>query len=78
MENKPILEIGKRNLEQTCKNLKRGIEVGRTNQNRRFDSDLQNLDFNAGFPPCQPLFKYSDNHTLVGYSRSFWSGFMST
>ena len=49
-----------------------------TNQNRHFHSDLQNLDFNAGYLPLQPLFKYNDNHILVGYSRSFLSRFMST
>ena len=59
-------------------NLETRIGEDRTNQNRRFDSDLRNLDFNTGFPPRQPLFKYNDNHILVGYSRSFWSGFMST
>ena len=59
-------------------NLETRIGEDRTNQNRRFDSDLWNLDFNAGFPPHQRLFKYNDNHILVGYSRSFWSGFMST
>ena len=59
-------------------NLETRIEEDRTNQNRRFDSDLQNVDFNADLPPRHPLFKYNDNHILVGYSRSFWSGFMST
>ena len=59
-------------------NLEMRIGDDRTNQNRRFDSNLWNLDFNAGFPPRQPLLKYNDNHILVGYSRSFWSGFMST
>ena len=59
-------------------NLETRIGEDRTNQNRCFDSDLRNLEFNAGFPPHQPLFKYNDNHILVGYSRSFWSGFMST
>ena len=43
-----------------------------TNQNRHFDSDLQNLNFDVGFPPRQPLFKNNDNHILVGYSSSFW------
>ena len=65
-------------LDPNSSNLETRIREGRTNQNRRFDSDLRNLDFNAGFPPYQPLFKYNDNHILVGYSRSFWSGFMST
>ena len=32
--------------------------------------NLWNLDLNASFPPRQPLFKYNDNHILVGYSRS--------
>ena len=54
------------------------IGEDRTKQNRCFDFDLRNLDFNAGFPPRQPLFKYNDNHILVGYSRSFWLRFMST
>ena len=48
------------------------IGEDRTNQKRRFDSDLWNLDFNAGFPSHHPLFKYNDNHILVGYSRSFF------
>ena len=39
-------------------------------KNRLFDSNLRNLDFNAGFPPRHPLFKYNDNHILVSYSRS--------
>ena len=54
------------------------IGEDRTNQNRRFDSDLQNLNFNVGFPPHHPLFKYNDNHILVGYFRSFSLGFIST
>ena len=48
------------------------IGEDRTNQNRRFDSDLRSLDFNVGFPPRQPLFKYNGNHILVVYSRSFF------
>ena len=52
-------------------NLETRIGEDRTNQNRRFDSDLRNLDFNTGFPPSQPLFKYNDNHISVGYTRSF-------
>ena len=59
-------------------NLETRIGEDRTNQNRRFDSGLRNLDFNAGFPLGQPLFKYNDNRILGGYSRSFWSEFMST
>ena len=58
-------------------NIETRIGEDGTNQNRCFDSDLRNLDFNAGFPPHQPLFKYIDNHILVDYSRSFLSGFMS-
>ena len=59
-------------------NIESRIGEDRTNKNRRFDLDLRNLDFNAGFPPRQPLFKYNDEHILVGSSRSFWSRFMST
>ena len=50
------------------------IGEDRTNQNRCFDFDLQNLEFNAGFPPRQLLFKYNDNHILVGYFRNFGQG----
>ena len=53
-------------------NLETRIGEDRTYQNHSFDSNHRNLDFNVDFPHRQPLFKYNDNHILVGYTMSFF------